>query len=217
MSVALLVIAKEPIPGRAKTRLCPPCSPVQAASLARAALLDTLDVVQRTPAPRKVLVFAGNAQGWRRDGLEVLAQRGEGLGERLAAAFEDVGAPALLIGMDAPQLTPGLLVDGMRALSGPEFDVVLGPALDGGYWSIGLARPDRDAREVFRGVPMSAASTLHRQRERLRRLGLRVHEQATLRDFDTIEDARAVAREVPGSRFAAALASIDLSGDPHFP
>ncbi len=208
MSVALLVIAKEPVPGRAKTRLCPPCSSVQAASLARAALLDTLDVVQRTPARRKVLVFEGDARSWRRDGFEVLAQRGDGLGERLAAAFEDVAAPALLIGMDTPQLTPELLLDGMRALSEPEFDAVLGPALDGGYWSIGLKRPGRDAREVFRGVPMSAESTLRRQRERLHRLGLRVHEQAALRDFDTIEAARAVAREIPGSRFSAALAAI---------
>lgn len=208
MSVALLVIAKEPVPGRAKTRLCPPCSPVQAASLARAALLDTLEVVQRTPASRRVLVFEGDAQRWGRDGFEVIAQRGDGLRERLAAAFEDVGAPALLIGMDTPQLTPALLLDGMRALSEPEFDAVLGPALDGGYWSVGLKRPHRDAREAFRGVPMSAESTLRRQRGRLRRLGLRVHEQATLRDFDTIEAARAVAREAPGSRFAAELASI---------
>ncbi len=205
MSVALLVIAKQPLPGTAKTRLCPPCSPGQAASLAGAALLDTLDVVQRTPAERKVLVFEGDARGWQRDGLEVISQRGTGLGERLAAAFEDVAGPALLVGMDTPQLTSDLLLDGMRALD-VGCDAVLGPALDGGYWSVGLRQP---SRAVFDGVPMSVASTLRWQRARLSALALRVYEQMVLRDIDTIEDAHAVAAQAPDSRFAAALASIE--------
>ncbi len=203
MSIALLVIAKEPLAGSAKTRLCPPCSPGEAASLAGAALLDTLDVVARTPADRKVLVFEGDPRGWRREGLEVIAQRGAGLGERLAAAFEDVGGPALLVGMDTPQLTPALLLEGMRALRDPGCDAVLGPALDGGYWSVGLKAPNR---AVFEGIPMSVASTLRWQRRRLRELRLRAHEQTVLRDIDTIADARAVAVQAPDSRFAAALA-----------
>jgi len=207
--VALLVIAKEPLPGRAKTRLTPPYSPAEAARIAQAALLDTLDVVERTPADRKVLVFEGDPARWRRDGFEVIRQRGHGLAERLAAAFEDVGEPALLVGMDTPQLTTELLLDGIHALRSPGVDAVLGPALDGGYWSVGLSVPVRDA---FAGVPMSCHSTLIRQRARLRELGLRVHEQPILRDVDTIEDALAVAGEAPDSRFAAALASIRPRG-----
>jgi hypothetical protein len=204
-SIALLVIAKEPLPGRAKTRLTPPCSAAQAARLAGASLLDTIDVVARTPAARKVLVFEGDARRWRRKGFELVAQRGEGLGERLAAAFEDVGSPALLVGMDTPQLTPPLLLDGMRALAKPDVDAVLGPALDGGYWSVGLRTPVLDA---FKGVPMSCESTWTTQRARLSELGLRVHEQPPLRDVDTIEDARAVASEAPHTRFARAFAAI---------
>ena len=207
--VALLVIAKDPLPGRAKTRLTPPCSPGDAARLAEAALLDTLDAVERTPADRKVLVLEGDARRWRRAGLEVIRQRGQGLAERLAAAFEDVGEPALLVGMDTPQLTPALLLDGIDALRAPDVDAVLGPALDGGYWSIGLARPVEGA---FVGVPMSSHSTWIRQRARLHDLGLRIHEQPRLRDVDTIEDAWAVADESPGSRFAAALASVRPRG-----
>jgi rSAM/selenodomain-associated transferase 1 len=203
--VALMVIAKEPLPGRVKTRLSPPCTSHQAAALAQAALADTLDVLQRTPADRKVLVFEGDSRSWRRHGLEIIPQRGRGLGERLAAAFEDVKEPALLVGMDTPQLTPQLLLDGMHALALPGVDAVLGRALDGGYWSVGLKRGWSHA---FSGVPMSHQETWNRQRARLNELGLRVHEQAQLRDVDTIEDAHAVAREVPGSRFAAALASI---------
>ena len=208
-SVALLVIAKEPLPGRAKTRLSPPCSPAQAAQLAQAALLDTLDAVERSPADRKVLIFEGEAARWRRDGFEVIGQRGNGLAERLAAAFEDVGQAALLVGMDTPQLTPELLLDGISALRAPGVGAVLGPSLDGGYWSIGLGAPVHGA---FAGVPMSAHSTWIRQRARLRELGLRVHEQPLLRDVDTIEDAWAVAAESPGSRFAEALSAVRLRG-----
>jgi hypothetical protein len=201
-SVALIVIAKEPLPGRAKTRLTPPCSPTEAAGLAEAALLDTLDAVAAASAERKVLVFDGDPTRWRRDGLEVIPQRGRGLGERLAAAFEDVGGPALLVGMDTPQLTPALLLEGIDALGSPAVDAVLGPALDGGYWSIGFSAP---APGAFAGVPMSCHNTWIRQRARLLELGLRIHEQPVLRDVDTIEDAVAVADAAPWSRFAATL------------
>ncbi len=204
-SVALLVIAKEPLPGRAKTRLTPPCTAWQAAMLAAAALTDTIEVVARTPAARRVLVFEGDPRRFLRDGFELLAQRGRGLGERLAAAFEDVGGPALLVGMDTPQLTSELLQEGVNALSSPGVDAVLGPALDGGYWSVGLRSPVPGA---FRDVPMSCDFTLSSQRTRLTELGLRVHEQVGLRDVDTIEDARAVAGSAPHTRFAKAVASL---------
>ncbi len=206
--VALLVIAKEPLPGAAKTRLCPPCSPQQAATLATAALLDTLAAVALTPARRKVLVFGGDARRWCPDGFEVIPQRGAGLGQRLAAAFQDVEGPALVVGMDTPQLTPQLLLEGLHALAQPAVDAILGRALDGGYWSVGLKT---GGAQAFDDVPMSCAVTWSRQRERLRELGLRVHDQRTLRDVDTIGDARAVALQAPDSRFAQALASIDRS------
>jgi rSAM/selenodomain-associated transferase 1 len=204
-AIALLVIAKDPSPGRVKTRLTPPCTPGQAAALAQAALLDTIDVVARTPASRRILVLDGSADRWRGLGLEIVAQRGTGLGQRLASAFADAGEAALLIGMDTPQLTPALLIDGMRALARPEIDAVLGRACDGGYWSVGLKRA---GGTVFDGVPMSSAHTWRVQRRRMRELGLQVHEQPELRDVDTIEDARAVARQAPMSRFAGALAEI---------
>ncbi|MGA2010336.1 MAG: TIGR04282 family arsenosugar biosynthesis glycosyltransferase [Solirubrobacteraceae bacterium] len=203
--VTLLVIAKEPLPGRAKTRLTPPCSADQAADLARASLLDTIDVVGATPAARRVLVFEGDARRWRRAGFELIGQRGVGLGQRLQAAFDDVAPPALLVGMDTPQLTASLMLQAIRALSTPGVDAVLGPALDGGYWSVGFSRRVTGA---FTGVPMSSASTLARQRSRLDELGLRVCDQPPLRDVDTIEDARLVASSAPHTRFARALAAI---------
>jgi rSAM/selenodomain-associated transferase 1 len=204
-SVALLVIAKPPLPGRAKTRLTPPCSTTEAAALAEAALFDTLDALTRTETHRRVMVFDGDGERWRPPGFEVIAQRGEGLAERLAAAFEDVGEPALLVGMDTPQVTPELLREGIDALNTRSVDAVIGPARDGGYWSIGLNRPQRD---VFAGVPMSADDTCAAQKARIAELGLRLHEQPPLTDVDTIVDARVVARQAPASRFARTLAGI---------
>jgi rSAM/selenodomain-associated transferase 1 len=202
---ALLVIAKEPVPGRVKTRLTPPCTPEQAAALARAAIEDTLAAAAAVERDvLRVLVLDGEPGGWVPDGFEVIPQRGEGLAQRLAAAFEDARAPAFLVGMDTPQVTPELLeagLDGLRARAS-----VFGAALDGGYWGIGLR--EADAR-VFDGVPMSRDNTGAVQRARLAILGLRTAILPPLRDIDTIEDARAVAREAPRGRFAAALEAIE--------
>jgi hypothetical protein len=204
-TAALLVIAKQPVAGRAKTRLTPPCSPQEAAGLADAALRDTLDAVALTPVGRRVLVFDGDPEPWRPDGFEVIAQRGGGLGERLQAAFDDIGQPALLIGMDTPQVTPAQLGDAVQALADTRFDSILGPCADGGYWCVGFREPIAGA---FDGVPMSATDTYTRQHERLTKLGVRVGVQPLLRDVDTIADAKAVAAAAPGTRFARALGAL---------
>ncbi len=146
IGAALIVIAKDPRPGRSKTRLCPPCLPGQAAALAEAALRDTLQVVRSVAVDRHVLVLDGDDTRWRDSGFEILPQRGAGLDERLEHAFADVGAPALLVGMDTPQLTAELLREGLQALGA--HTAVLGPACDGGYWSVGMRAP---APGAFRG------------------------------------------------------------------
>ncbi len=201
----LVVIAKAPVPGRVKTRLCPPLAPSQAAQLAEAALADTLAAVSRARATRRLIALDGPPGAWLPAGFEVVAQRGKGLDERLAAAFEDAAGPALLVGMDTPQLTPAHLDEGLAALERPEVDAVLGAARDGGYWAVGLRRPLRGA---FLGVPMSVAHTGAAQRARLRTLGLRVVELTRLRDVDRMDDALAVARAAPRTRFAARLAAL---------
>jgi glycosyltransferase A (GT-A) superfamily protein (DUF2064 family) len=198
----LLVIAKQPIPGRVKTRLVPPCTYEQAAALAEAALADTLHAVLMAPAARRVLVLDGEPGPWLPAGFDVVPQCGGPLDERLAAAFAATSGPALLIGMDTPQVAPGLLtVDWGSA------DAVFGPAADGGFWAIGLRSPDP---ALLRGVPMSTSRTGAVQRARLLSAGLRVAELPQLRDVDTAADALAVAREAPGSRFAAQ--ARELSG-----
>jgi glycosyltransferase A (GT-A) superfamily protein (DUF2064 family) len=196
----LLVIAKQPRPGRVKTRLVPPCTPGQAAALAEAALADTLHTVLAAPARRRVLVLDGGPGPWLPPGFDVVPQCGGGLDERLAGAFAGVRGPALLIGMDTPQLTPALLRVDWEAS-----DAWFGPAADGGFWALGLRVPDP---ALVHGVPMSTAGTGASQRARLHAAGLRVADLPLLRDVDTAADAVAVARQAPGSRFAARVAEL---------
>lgn len=194
-ATTLLVIAKQPVPGRVKTRLVPPCTHEQAAGLAEAALADTLHTVLTVPARRRVLVLDGSPGPWLPPGFDIVPQCGGSLDERLAAAFAAVRGPALLIGMDTPQVTPGLLaVDWQGA------DAVFGPADDGGFWALGLRVPDP---ALLRGVPMSTSHTGAIQRSRLLAAGLHVVDLPRLRDVDTAADAVAVARQAPWSRFAA--------------
>lgn len=171
--------------------------------LAAAALADTLAAVAATPAQRHVVVLDGVPGPWLPDGFEVVAQRGAGLAERLAAAFADIGEATLIVGMDTPQVTSGLLSQALDRLG--RADAVLGPAPDGGYWAIGLRAAD-DA--VFAGVPMSVAQTCAAQRARLQTLGLTTHELPALRDVDTIADAHAIAALAPASRFARELVAL---------
>ncbi len=196
----LLVIAKEPLPGRVKTRLTPPFTPEEAAALAEASLVDTLEVVLATPARRRVLVLAGAPGPWLPPGFDVVPQCDGGLDERLAAAFGGCDGPALLIGMDTPQVTPELLT-----VDFADHDAYFGPAEDGGFWALGLAEPDP---ALLRGVPMSTPTTGAVQRGRLTAGGLRVHDLPSLRDVDTAHDAELVAAEAPEGRFARELARL---------
>ncbi len=207
-ATTLIVIAKQPVPGRVKTRLVPPCTHEQAAALAEAALADTLQAVLRAPARRRVLVLEGEPGPWLPPGFDVVPQCGGPLDERLAHAFAAVRGPALLIGMDTPQVTPGLLT-----MDGQDAEAVFGPAADGGFWALGLRVPDP---ALLRGVPMSTPGTGAIQRARLVAAGLRVADLPQLRDVDTAADAVAVARQAPRGRFAARvreLASVLGSAD----
>ena len=196
----LLVIAKEPRPGRVKTRLTPPFTSGEAAALAEASLVDTLHVLLATPARRRVLVLDGTPGPWLPPGFDVVPQCGGELDERLAAAFAGCAGPALLIGMDTPQVTPALLT-----VDFADCDAYFGPAEDGGFWALGLADPDP---ELLRGVPMSTPATGAVQRARLTTAGLRVRELPSLRDVDTAQDAELVAAEAPEGRFAKELARL---------
>lgn len=188
---AIVVLAKAPVAGFAKTRLIPALGPAGAAQLAAwlldrsmaAALGSRLGPVELCAAPD--LAHPAIA-GWAARGAR-LATQGEGdLGARMARAFERACAGAarvLLIGTDAPFLDAAVLQEAARALERSE--AVFVPALDGGYALVGLRRP---APRLFDGMPWSTPLLMARTRERLAELGLAHVELAPLADIDEPAD-----------------------------
>lgn len=222
--VTTVVLAKSPVPGRVKTRLCPPATAEQAATLAAAALLDTLDAAAGVPGDTVVAITGSRVDAVgaaelaaRLDRVGVVEQRGDGLAARIGAAHADAaalhpGRPTLQIGMDTPQVSAGLLTRCAARLAAPGVDAVLGPATDGGWWVLGLDDPA--AAAVLTGVRMSAEDTGEQTLAALRGAGLTVEQVEALTDVDTAEDAAAVAGGMPGGRFPAALAGMpDVLGN----
>ncbi len=212
---ALLVTAKAPVPGLAKTRLGASIGMAAAADVAAAALLDTLaagaDFERRYVAMTGDVMAAARSlelrealRGWR-----VFAQCEGGFDQRLAHAHawvaNDAQCPVIQIGMDTPQVDAAMLQAVSDQIS-EGAEVVLGPASDGGWWVLGLA--DGHQASALIGVPMSSSMTFEHTRQAL---GVeRVVLTQVLRDVDTIHDAREVALAVPQSRFAQALAQSAL-------
>lgn len=211
----VLLVAKAPVPGVAKTRLAADVGEQVAADIAAAALLDTLDTVAAAPVSRRVVALSGELRkACRSDEIAsrladftVIAQRGDGLAERLAYAHEDAAAPGLpvmQIGMDTPQVSPDLLAECGRALVA---DAVLGLAADGGWWVLGVR--DAAMADCLRGVPMSHPDTGALTLAALRDAGLRVDLVTELADVDTVADIAEVRRLcVPTGRFAQATRMV---------
>ena len=202
----LVVLAKEPVPGRVKTRLCPPCSPLEAARVAEAALSDTLDAALASGADRVVLALDGRRGPWCPPAVVVIGQGHGSLDRRLAHAWSHGTGrgPALQVGMDTPQVSALDLNRAMAALDDEHVDAVLGPAADGGWWALGMRRPRPDA---VLGVPTGRPDTGARQAERLAALGMRTRPLELQTDIDTWADAVAVAMQAPETRTAAAVRS----------
>lgn len=213
----LLVVAKAPVAGLAKTRLAPAFGARTAARLAAAALLDTVDSARSVADTRTVVALTGELAAAERSTelADVLAdcvvfpQYGDGFADRLANAHAEVaarfpGLPVLQIGMDTPQLRPPMLTGALVRLLSEGTDAVLGPAADGGWWGLGLRDP-ADA-QVLRDVPMSQSDTGSRTLFALRGRGLSVGRLPELSDVDTLADAVRVAAQAPESRFAQAFA-----------
>jgi uncharacterized protein len=220
LPVTVLVVAKAPEPGRAKTRLAATVGDHVAADIAAAALLDTLDAVAAAPVAARVVALTGDLNGAARgaeirrrlESFTVIGQRGDDFADRLANAHADAhrgsdGYPVLQIGMDTPQVTADLLADCARRLL--EAPAVLGLACDGGWWVLGVRTPA--SAECLRTVAMSRSDTGELTLKALRNNGIDVTPVQRLADFDVVGDVDAVRGAcAPASRFARATRAAGL-------
>jgi rSAM/selenodomain-associated transferase 1 len=220
IAVTLLVIAKAPVAGQAKTRLGATVGHHAAADIAAATLLDTLDAVDATPVRARVLALTGDldqASGGdeirsRLGDVYVIEQRGDDFSARLANAIADAAAvagarPVLLIASDTPQVTADLLTECAQALV--ETDVVFGLARDGGWWVLGVTEPSM--AECLHTIPTSRSDTGPATLEALRDKGLAVTLVAELSDVDTIDDVELVRADcAPDSRFVRATKAAGI-------
>ena len=198
----IILICKEPLPGKAKTRLHPPLSLEHAAELAAASIQDSLAVMMAIPATRRVLAFDGNLLPLGSESCDVMMQTSGPLDERLAAIFDASEGPTVLIGMDTPQVTAADLAPAFGSLGGEwpdDVDAWFGCATDGGFWALGMKEPRGD---LIRGVPMSQDDTGSIQFQRLRDAGLTVGLLPRLTDVDTFDTATEVAALAPHTHFA---------------
>jgi glycosyltransferase A (GT-A) superfamily protein (DUF2064 family) len=204
----ILVVAKAPVPGLAKTRIAATIGDDAAADLAAASLLDTLTTATAVGWPVVVAMTGELDRATRADEIRaaletvrVIEQRGDGLAERLAHAHADVGGTTgvVQVGMDTPQLLVADYLDAGRTVE--LGSIVLGPADDGGWWLLGL--PDPSLAQALVGVGMSQDDTAALTEQAL---GGDVIRLRTMRDMDTWDDAVAIAHDVPISRLADAVA-----------
>ena len=211
-------MARHPIPGRVKTRLARALGAETACALYRAFVLDLADRMLALPwrvtwayepasAPFPALL----------PGARCRAQEGEDLGARMAAAiaaeFADGAASVVVLGADVPHI-PRVRIEGaVRALAA-DVDVVLGPAEDGGYYLIGVRRPQP---ELFRGIAWGTAEVLATTRARAAAAGLRVRLLPVTFDVDEPVDlsrlrALLACGEVDLPRTAALVESLSALG-----
>lgn len=216
--VTVLVVAKAPVPGLAKTRLAADLGDERAADIAAAALLDTLDAVADTPVAARVVALTGDLDAAcraesireRLSTFAVVKQRGATFAERLANAHSDAAAVSgcgavVQIGMDTPQVDAALLAECASALLGAH--AVLGPARDGGWWLLGVAHPD--TAQCLLDVPMSQPDTGALTCVALGRTGGPVMLAESLADVDTLADISAVRAACrPSSRFATSTSDV---------
>jgi len=192
--VALAVIAKVPVPGAVKTRLCPPLTPTDAAALARCFLLDRVEQLGLIETGERLVAFAppereAEARALLPPGLRLVPQAGADLGARLDRLLTDLLAEgyagAIAVDADSPTLPTAFLREACGHLCDARADVVVGPCEDGGYYLIGLRRP---APALFVDMPWSTPAVLDETVRRARRLGLRLVRLAPWFDVDRAED-----------------------------
>ncbi len=202
MDTALVIMVKQPAPGRVKTRLCPPLTPKQAADLYGCFLLDKIAQVGRVAAAAPYLAYTPpEAEGYFRDlsraAFSLVPQEGKDLGERLghlSTRLLTSGHPGVvIIDSDTPSLPDGYLTESVEWIANAQADAVFGPAEDGGYYLVGLRRP---APALFQGIAWSTAAVLKETLSKAAAAGFRVHLLPRWFDVDTGRDLARLRRHL---------------------
>lgn len=197
----LAVVAKRPAPGQTKTRLCPPLSGEQAAALYECFLADTLDVMRRvSDVERAIIYMPEEERGYFRELAPDFAlhpQRGDDLGTRLDNLLSEALAAgaryAVVMDSDSPTLPASCVADAYAHLEAGA-DVVFGPCDDGGYYLVGVARPQP---RLLREVAMSTPTVLEDSLAIARSLKLKVALLPTWYDVDTGAELARLVAELP--------------------
>ncbi len=204
---ALVVMAKVPVAGEVKTRLCPPLVPADAAALAECFLLDRLEQLAEVTDADVAVAFAPPEErrtllGLVPPGVRLIPQEGADLGARLDRVLTDLLAEgyvgAVAVDADSPTLPTAYLRRACAVLGEGAVDVVVGPCEDGGYYLIGLRAP---APALFRDMPWSTAAVTEETLARARRLGLRLALLPSWYDVDRGEDLARLRVPAPPEAF----------------
>ena len=226
---ALAVMAKAPRPGKVKTRLSPPLTPEQASALNICFIRDTTENIRQvTEAGNSVGLVAYTPIGDEAafDGLlpsafQLLAQRGDGFGERLLHASEDLFAcgfsAVCLIDSDSPTLPQDALSQAVETLLRAGDRIVLGGSDDGGYYLLGVKHPHH---RLFEQIDWSTERVFAQTLERAREIGLQAELLPTWYDVDNSATLERLRRELfapPGAGYDAKytrgyLENLQLTG-----
>jgi rSAM/selenodomain-associated transferase 1 len=187
---ALIVLIKNPIPGKTKTRLAQDVGDEKALRMYRILLDYTRRQADRLTDVARYLYYSNHVvedDEWSAEAFIKSVQKGQGLGERmenaLARAFADGHDRVIIIGSDCPGVTTGLLREALDRLE--RADLVIGPALDGGYYLLGMRKLHPT---LFREMNWSTTTVAKETRARARVQGLTVEELTPLSDVDHLED-----------------------------
>jgi rSAM/selenodomain-associated transferase 1 len=228
----LVIVAKEPVPGKVKTRLFPKLSPAVAADLYRCFLHDRIQEVSTLNEVDRAIAYTPEDAGktfttLALDGFELFAQQGKHLGERLNNIFLEKfsqGYNAVsIVDSDSPDLPKSLIKESFELLLSKRADIVFGPCYDGGYYLVGMRKPHP---ELFRNIPWSTENVLSATLEKARKIGLNVKLLTRWNDLDTFEDLlefynkykdRQLSKDWAGKKTFAFLSQLEKINALNFP
>ncbi|MBU0676006.1 MAG: TIGR04282 family arsenosugar biosynthesis glycosyltransferase [Proteobacteria bacterium] len=190
----LVVVAKEPVAGKVKTRLSPAFTPEEAANLYQCMIADRLREISGLANIDLAIAYTpSNAKATfiplASTGFDLFAQRGKDIGERLHNIFIDAFAAGYgavsIVDSDSPDLPKSIILESFRLIQTNGTEVVFGPCHDGGYYLVGMQKPHP---ELFENIPWSTSAVLEVTLAKAGTLGFKATFLPYWNDLDTFDD-----------------------------